>query len=281
MMAFSPEDLADLRRWALSGLAVVLAYAAIAAIVVRWHDPVEPAELAGAIVIEFAPVVAAPTAPPTDLPPGPEMVASDALLAKPVESVEDKPEERVEAKLESKVAPKVEERLETKPVEEPPLDIPPAPDPEVAVVPPPPEELKRETPRPQAAIAPAPVTTAPPAVPATPAAVPAGPTPSPSPRNSPGIVRWMAQISAALERNKRYPRQSEARREQGTAQVRFTLDRQGRVIESRLVQSSGAPALDDEALALLHRAQPFAPWPREEFAGERVELTVPIRFHLR
>jgi protein TonB len=277
MMAFSSEDLADLRRWVLSAVAVVLAYGAIAAVVVRWHDPVEPAELAGAIVIEFAPVVAAPTAPPTDLPPGPEMVASDASLAKPVESVEDKPEERVE----SKVARKVEERPEAKPVEEPPPEVSPAPDPEVAVVPPPPEEVKRATPRPQEALLPAPATTAPPAVPAQVAALPAGPTPSPSAKNSPGVVKWMAQISAALERNKRYPRQSAARHEQGTAQVRFTLDRQGRVIESRLVQSSGAAALDDEALALLHRAQPFAPWPREEFAGERVELTVPIRFHLR
>jgi len=46
------------------------------------------------------------------------------------------------------------------------------------------------------------------------------------------------------------------------------------VIDSRIVRSSGATALDEEALALLRRAQPFPVWPREEFAGERVDLTV-------
>ena len=53
------------------------------------------------------------------------------------------------------------------------------------------------------------------------------------------------------------------------------------MVASRIVRSSGAAALDAEALALLVRAQPFPAWPAAEFAGERVNLTVPIRFHLR
>ena len=52
------------------------------------------------------------------------------------------------------------------------------------------------------------------------------------------------------------------------------------MIESRIVRSSGAAALDEEALALLNRAQPF-PTPPPELAGERVNLTVPIRFNLK
>jgi protein TonB len=47
------------------------------------------------------------------------------------------------------------------------------------------------------------------------------------------------------------------------------------------VRSSGAAALDEEALALLKRAQPFPPFPTEEFKGEHVDLTVPIRFNLK
>ena len=73
---------------------------------------------------------------------------------------------------------------------------------------------------------------------------------------------------------------SQSRREQGVTQVFFVLDRQGRVIESRVVRSSGAAALDEEALALLRRAEPFPPPPKEDFRGERVDLTVPIRFNL-
>ena len=64
------------------------------------------------------------------------------------------------------------------------------------------------------------------------------------------------------------------------AQVFFSLDRQGRVIESRVVRSSGATSLDEEALALLRRAQPF-PAPPRELAGDHVDLTVAIRFNLK
>jgi TonB family protein len=39
--------------------------------------------------------------------------------------------------------------------------------------------------------------------------------------------------------------------------------------------------LDEEALALIRRAQPFPPWPPREIRGEKVELTVPIRFNLK
>jgi protein TonB len=47
------------------------------------------------------------------------------------------------------------------------------------------------------------------------------------------------------------------------------------------VRSSGAAALDEEALALLRRVQPFPVWPREQFAGDHLDLTVPIRFSLK
>jgi periplasmic protein TonB len=83
-----------------------------------------------------------------------------------------------------------------------------------------------------------------------------------------------------LERNKSYPPAAQSRRQQGVAQLFFSLDRQGRVTESRLLSSSGAAALDQEALALLRRAQPFPP-PPPELTGDRVGVTVPIRFNLK
>ena len=91
---------------------------------------------------------------------------------------------------------------------------------------------------------------------------------------------WKTRVVALLERNKRYPGTAQSRREQGVAQIFFSLDRQGRVIDSRVVRSSGATSLDEEALALLRRAQPF-PAPPRELAGDRVDLTVPIRFNLK
>jgi protein TonB len=101
-----------------------------------------------------------------------------------------------------------------------------------------------------------------------------------APNTSNAVPTWKTQIVALLERNKRYPEAAQSRRQQGIAQVFFRLDRQGRVIDSRVVRSSGASALDEEALALLRRAQPFPP-PPPELPGERVDLTVPIRFNLK
>jgi protein TonB len=62
------------------------------------------------------------------------------------------------------------------------------------------------------------------------------------------VPTWKTQIVALLERNKRYPAVAQSRREQGVAQVFFSLDRQGGVINSRIARSSGASALDEEAL---------------------------------
>jgi protein TonB len=91
---------------------------------------------------------------------------------------------------------------------------------------------------------------------------------------------WKGQIVAAIERNKRYPAEAEARRDQGTPSVSFSIDRQGKLLSSRLASASGTPALDEEALATIKRAQPFPPAP-SDVIGTRFDFTVPIRFRAR
>jgi periplasmic protein TonB len=264
MMALSAEDLADLRRWAICGAIVVLAHGAIAAGMVNRRDEIEPAEPAAAIVVEFAPLPVGPTAPQTEIAPGPEQVMSEASPDRPVERVEDEQ--------------KVEEKVASRPVEEPPPEIKPAPNPDVAVEPP---QQELAAPRRQEPRAPAPTTSAPQALPEQSAALPAAPIQGRiTPNTSNAVPTWKPQIVALLERNKRYPEAAQHRHQQGIAQVFFSLDRQGWVIDSRVVRSSGASALDEEALALLRRAQPFPP-PPGELPGERVDLSVPIRFNLK
>lgn len=263
-MALSAEDVTDLRRWVLSAAIVVLAHGAIAAGMVTWRENIEPAEPAAAIVVEFAPVPVAPAAPSTDIAPGPEQVMSEASPERPVEHVEEEQ--------------KIEEKVASKPVEEPPPEIKPAPNPDVAIEPRPQEVAKL---LPQEPRTPAPTTSAPQAIPEQSAAVPAAPMQgrlTPTPSNA--VPTWKTHILALLERNKRYPEAAQSRHQEGVAQVFFSLDRQGRVLNSRVVRSSGASALDDEALALLRRAEPFPP-PPPELPGPRVDLTVPIRFSLR
>jgi TonB family protein len=119
------------------------------------------------------------------------------------------------------------------------------------------------------------------------APVPPGlPIPAPTTPNVPRgslplevVPTWKSQVVALLEQNKHYPEQARSNREQGVAQIFFSLDRQGRVLESRVVRSSGSRVLDAEALELLRRAQPFPP-PPKELKGDHVDLTVPIRFNL-
>jgi periplasmic protein TonB len=264
MMALSADDVADLRRWLISGVFVVLAHGAIAAKVINWRDEIEPAEPAAAIVIEFAPVPVAPPTPQANIAPGPEQMMSEPSPQQPVEHTEEKP--------------KAEEKLVAKPVEEPPPEIKPVPNPEVALTPP---RQEVTSPQRQEQRTPAPTTSAPQALPEQTAALPAAPTQGQiTPNTSSAVPTWKSQMLALLERNKRYPESAQSRHQQGTARVFFSLDRQGRVVASRIVRSSGTDVLDEEALALLRRAQPFPP-PPPELPGPRIDLTVPIRFNLK
>ena len=85
---------------------------------------------------------------------------------------------------------------------------------------------------------------------------------------------------AHLERHKRYPRQARLRHQEGTATVRFTIDRDGNVARVALVASSGQAALDEETLALLERASPLPP-PPPEAGAPPLTLAVPVQFNLR
>ena len=106
----------------------------------------------------------------------------------------------------------------------------------------------------------------------------AAPMPGASSRNSNAMPNWKSQLVAALERQKRYP--SEARGDQGTAQLAFNVDRQGGVHNARITRSSGSSVLDHEALALVQRAQPLPP-PPPEVPGAQIPIVVPIRYNAR
>jgi protein TonB len=273
MIALAPEDLADLRRWAICAAVVVLAYGGIAAGMVTWHQDDGGAEPGAAIVIEMAPVPLT-WRTPEDTAPGPLRDASKASPNKPVETLEDK--KKVEAKLKQKV--EVEEKIETKPPEEPPPEAAPAPNPDVAVEPSPPQEVKeemamRQSPR-KASTASAPQVIA-----DRTAEVPAAPTQGQvNPDDAKAVVVWQKQIFAAIKKHLRYPARAERRGQGGTAQVILTIDRQGRLLDSRIVRGSGNAELDEEALAVLKRAEPSFTLPPPAVRGDRLDLNVAVNF---
>jgi periplasmic protein TonB len=244
--AWALDDQRDVRRWIVCAAIVVLAHLTICAALALRRGDVDRTEPAGAIVIEFSPVPVAPLQQ-TEIPPGPEQVMSEAVPESPVEKV----------------------------VEEPTPELRQAPDGEVALERPPEVQQQRVQPRP-----PAPATSAPQVITPERSLVARAPADGQVAARSNAVPTWKSQIVALLERNKRYPHEAHARGDHGVVQVLFTLDRTGQLRSSRVLRSSGAAMLDEEALALLRRAQPFPP-PPKEMPGATVELTVPIRFNLR
>lgn len=58
------------------------------------------------------------------------------------------------------------------------------------------------------------------------------------------------------------------------------MDRNGRILSAGIARSSGSVLLDEEALAMIRRAEPLPPLPAE-VAGTTLTLTVPVTFSLR
>ena len=90
-------------------------------------------------------------------------------------------------------------------------------------------------------------------------------------------MSWKIRIATHLQRYKRYPLAAAARGQQGTAELQFTVDRNGHVMSARLQRGSGYALLDEETLALIRRAQPL-PRPPGDVGGHDFTFTVPVRF---
>jgi periplasmic protein TonB len=233
-------------RWgACFALALAFHAAGAAVLFARWTEDSDLVANAPVVLVDLAPVAVSPSITPNELPPGPLRREAEP------ESQPEKPIEKIE----------------------PPPD--PQAEPVVAATPPPkPAEPPKEK-RPKqkhASLPSAPSTTDHQAEQA------AAPMPGASTRNSDAVPSWKSQLVAALERQKRYP--SEARGDQGTAQLAFSVDRKGGVHNARVTRSSGSSILDHEALALVQRAQPLPP-PPPEVPGAQIPIVVPIRYNAR
>lgn len=239
--------------WAASSVAMMTLHAGALALTVWWQPQAEPLPPPpAAMMIELAPL-AAPPAPPSKMAPGVEQQA-----ARPVEKV-------------------VEEQLKPEPVKKAEVALPkpkpqpkPKPKPVVKTIEeaPPVEKVVEQSTAPIASEAPA----------AAKMAAPVSGAASSAP--STAVPTWQGALRAHLERYKRYPSAAQARRQEGVAYVRFSLNRDGTVRWARLERSSGFSRLDDESLALMERAQPLPP-PPPELPGAAIEIVVPIEFFLK
>lgn len=97
---------------------------------------------------------------------------------------------------------------------------------------------------------------------------------------SPVQPDYLMRVQAWIEKHKEYPYRARLRREEGTALLYFVVDRDGRVRDYELRQSTGHALLDREVLAMIERAQPL-PRARGHLNPVALEMIVPVRFSLR
>jgi protein TonB len=101
-------------------------------------------------------------------------------------------------------------------------------------------------------------------------------TPGPaSPKPAPAIASWQQAVVSRLARFQRYPAQ--AKGATGVTNLSFSIDRQGHVLNSQIIKSSGSAVLDAEALSLMTRAAPLPP-PPAAVPDTDLTFVLPIRF---
>ena len=109
---------------------------------------------------------------------------------------------------------------------------------------------------------------------AQPAAAAVGPSHIPEPD---AAASYRAMISAWLESHKRYPESARQRGEEGSAPLRFRIDRSGRVLDYRYA-STGYADLDAGLDEMMRGAQlpPFPPG----MTASRIEVSLTMQFNL-
>jgi protein TonB len=86
-------------------------------------------------------------------------------------------------------------------------------------------------------------------------------------------------IFEKIQKSKRYPRLARDRGMEGRILLEFVLSREGKLLDIKVLRSSGFSILDREACLTLRRAAPFPKLPDNVMVG-RVALKVNISFHL-
>ncbi|HUO02644.1 MAG TPA: energy transducer TonB [Rhizomicrobium sp.] len=109
---------------------------------------------------------------------------------------------------------------------------------------------------------------------------PAAPEPAQGPVAPPlPPMDYLSRLEAHLNAYKNYPYDARIHHQEGTVDLRFSLDRSGHVLSYEVAGSSGSALLDNEAREMIRRADPFPPVPAD-YRGETLDLTVPLVFAL-
>lgn len=279
-------------RWG-AGLAMAL-FAHVGAGIALFSErvAVDAEGAAPVLMLDLEPLSGLPAIEQTNSVPGPEQIRTDAEPSEqPTENREDSVTEPVVEEAKIREIEPVEETKIAKLEDEEIPQVPQARQADVALAPaiperkperrpPPPESpAKKTTDKTKKAVRTALASTAPVAAPSLSARQSAA-TAGTAAQDVNAMPSWKSRLVAHILRFKQYPKDAEARGDRGTAMINFTIDRSGRVLASRLAQSSGVAALDAETLALIRRAAPLPAAPGD-LAGQTFNFNIPVVFNVR
>ncbi len=102
----------------------------------------------------------------------------------------------------------------------------------------------------------------------------AAPAPSPTAING----AWRNALATWVQSRKRYPDEARRQNMEGQVAVRFTVGRDGQVLDAQVVRGSGSDPLDQAALFMFRggRAPPFP----ADMAQAQITTTISVRYRL-
>ncbi|MFO7308530.1 MAG: TonB family protein [Pseudomonadota bacterium] len=307
-------------RWLLAGTVVLAVHGLVAVgLMHAWAPFEDPGEPPAAVLVDLAPLAAAPpsdaseedTTPGDDadtqrteeeqpLPPEPEPVPEEPRPQEQAEESPAEPEPLPDPVFElPEPAPAPDFAALMTPGDVPALDmLPPPPDvptPDVALPAPPrrPAELTPPEPAKVAAAQPRRKVERRPPPPQerrtrgslTPqenvAPAPVAPREGSAPVSGQTKMEWASKVVAHLRRHMRYPDRARAGTVTGSAQVMLRLDASGNVLGVRIATSSGSPILDEAIIRGAQNASPVPAPPPAMMRQATLNVRVPISFTLR
>jgi periplasmic protein TonB len=247
-------DAGEARRYGAAAIAIVLLHVAVIAAASLWYERPEPEGISiPAILVDLAPAPSAPKIETADLAPDPQVQEAEAPPPEP-------------PKLET-----IEQLPPTPPQPTPIVAAPPKVEPKPEPSPAKPQPVRDKRPVKKKLVEQSTAAKAE-------RVAPEQPSPSSGASAAAAASSYRARLIAHLQNFKRTPGATLDR--DMTALVSFTVTRNGRVVSSRLVRSTGMALLDQEASALLQRAQPLPAFP-PEMREASIYFELPYKFTAR